>query len=231
MFVTLGRRKKLQFLFCYHVNDMKCPYCHKMTTEESKLCVHCGKNVQSRSKLTQEYKKSKDCPVCRIPMRIMTVAQIELDSCPRCSGFWFDKREMNQFEKSISPGNNADKILAALDDNSSSHETVERGTYIKCPICNQLMARKNYHEISGVILDQCFEHGIWAEREDFVKIVDFIISGDIGDLIEKSLRKQHQEVLKKIHSLESTQSAMQANINRNIRVSRTHLILDFLGFT
>ena len=212
---------------------MECPYCHKDTSKESKLCVHCGKNVYNIFSQTKHVIQPKSCPVCHIQTSIITLADIELDFCNRCSGIWFDKKEINQFEKNLTEKDIINKVISILDKLSPQEngKLLKRGAYIKCPICNEFMIHKNYHEISGVILDQCMEHGIWAEKDDIAKILNFILSGDLNELIEKSLDRQQEELKQKIRLLESEQAVMKSNITRNRLFSRAHFILDFLGFT
>ena len=207
---------------------MKCPYCNKLTANEAKLCVHCGKDVQNS--FSRETNKSIKCPICHVPTSIITLANIDLDFCFECSGIWFDKREMKQFQKNIAQENISDNISSVLNEIVSEKAKHQRGIYINCPICNELMIHKNYHELSGIILDQCLDHGTWAEKQDLVKIFDLISTGDIEQLKEKASKRRYQNLEKKINALDSEQISMKANIARNERFSKTHFLLDFFGF-
>ncbi len=94
---------------------MKCPHCHKVTAQESKRCVHCGKNVHDIFLLDNHTLPSKNCPVCRIPTSVITLANIELDYCYRCSGVWFDKREMEKFETHLTTEDNTNEVVTIVD--------------------------------------------------------------------------------------------------------------------
>ncbi len=34
------------------------------------------------------------CPACNTDMRLLDVAEVEIDHCPRCGGIWFDQYEL-----------------------------------------------------------------------------------------------------------------------------------------
>lgn len=37
--------------------------------------------------------------------------------------------------------------------------------YVKCPVCQDFMQRKNFGARSGVIVDRCQQHGVWGGTE------------------------------------------------------------------
>jgi len=51
--------------------------------------------------------------------------------------------------------------------------------YIHCPLCEKLMNRTNYTGHSGVIINLCRAHGIWLDRGDMPKIIEFILAGGL----------------------------------------------------
>jgi Zn-finger nucleic acid-binding protein len=62
--------------------------------------------------------------------------------------------------------------------------------YIPCPDCAQLMNRINFARCSGVIVDLCKKHGIWFDRDELTRIVEFIRSGGL----ELSRTKEKNEL-------------------------------------
>ena len=207
---------------------MKCPYCNKQTTDAAQKCVHCGKGIQipGRNRFN-----SIRCPSCNTTTRVINLAGIELDFCHECSGIWFDRRELKQFQKIISDDEKLPaEIALILRRMTSGRIHPDRNAYLKCPICDEPMVHKNFVEFSGVILDRCPTHGTWAEKHDLVRIFDLIASGDIEDLLTKASHKQRQDLEKKMRQLESEQSSLKAGILRNQRFSRTHFVFDMFGF-
>jgi len=51
--------------------------------------------------------------------------------------------------------------------------------YRKCPICGDLMQRKNFGKRSGVIVDWCGEHGVWLDADELESIATFISRGGL----------------------------------------------------
>ncbi len=48
---------------------------------------------------------------------------------------------------------------------------IDRGRYIRCPVCNGTMERK-VHGDSGVIVDLCStQHGFWMDRGELPRVV------------------------------------------------------------
>src|SRR3712207_7332440 len=56
---------------------------------------------------------------------------------------------------------------------------------LPCPSCKQLMHRVNFAGQSGVIIDMCKDHGVWFEREELRKIVEFIRAGGMTERSEE----------------------------------------------
>ena len=105
-----------------------------------------------------------------------------------------------------------------------------RTTYLNCPVCNLPMAHKNFVEISGIELDRCIGHGIWAEQEDLIQILGILVPGDIEILMEKASDYEKRKIERKIRSIEGKQHALSAELSRVRRFSRIHFALDFFGF-
>ena len=62
--------------------------------------------------------------------------------------------------------------------------------YRPCPLCGELMNRRNYGGTSGVIIDLCKEDGIWFDADELARILAWIRSGGVEKAREK---KKEQE--------------------------------------
>ncbi len=49
--------------------------------------------------------------------------------------------------------------------------------YRKCPACGDVMARRNFLETSGVIIDVCTLDGVWFDRGELSTLFAFVESG------------------------------------------------------
>ena len=206
---------------------MNCPFCNKKTADEAKLCAHCGKNIHAKT--IDMRKKSILCPTCKLPTSILNLAGVELDFCHECTGIWFDRKEMKQFLKVIAEEKSAGKIYRLLNEMAFGDDRRKRGSYIQCPICKDLMIQRNYLEISGILLDQCLDHGTWADKQDLISILDLISTGDMEELVTKASNKLYKDLEKRIRMVELEQKFIKADISRTKRNHKAHLALDVLG--
>ena len=208
---------------------MKCPHCNKSTSDIGKKCVHCGKDLHESIKRVNDVPVK--CPLCNIHTEIINLAGVELDCCYKCSGIWFDKGEINEFQNAISDQNLCNEMAKTLKDFSVPNRNKKRADYLKCPVCSQLMSHKKFVEVSGIILDRCAEHGTWAEQEDLAKILEIIGSGKIEELIAKAARDNKRALNERLKKIEAKQSLLNIELSRVSRFSKIHFFLDILGFT
>jgi len=157
-----------------------------MVSIGSKFCPHCGTKIER----TEEKEVAlRLCPRCRGPLAAITLGSTRALECPRCSGLWIDTETFNEIcadrEKQapvISRTPEApepDPAFPALD---SIH-------YVPCPICTKLMNRVNFARSSGVILDICKADGVWFDREELRRVVQFVHAGGL-DVSRQREREQ-----------------------------------------
>src|SRR5439155_12887026 len=61
--------------------------------------------------------------------------------------------------------------------------------YLPCPRCGELMNRLNFAHASGVIIDICQPHGIWFDKDELRRIIEFIRAGGLD---RARLKEQQQ---------------------------------------
>lgn len=201
---------------------MKCPFCYKQTSNEARLCVHCGRNVQN---IIKDRVRKITCPTCHIPASIMVLAGLELDVCHECSGIWFDRREMKQFQEYLVERYHYEEVRSIFKTIVSSKEAPTRRVYIDCPVCSEPMIHRNYVKFSGIILDRCPSHGTWAERKDIVKIIDLAASGNLESLLERASQMKLDDLEKKINTLKNEQKINAIRVEQNIATNNEKFII------
>ena len=60
-----------------------------------------------------------------------------------------------------------------------------------CPVCKELMYRRNWGGHSGVIVDRCEQHGTWYDAGEVEKIREYI---QLGGVEFEKLRLAEQEL-------------------------------------
>jgi len=97
------------------------------------------------------------CPVCKVPTFVVEYDEIELDLCPRCSGLWFDRGELD--------------LLLGENGLVNLQKTSTEEKLRACPLCRQAMDKVNIGADSRVLIDTCpAECGLWFD------------SGELADL-------------------------------------------------
>ena len=146
----------------------------------------------------------RPCPRCQGKLATATVGGTPLEECTRCGGLWISAEA---FERICA---DRESQAASLAQQMAADGPVEeRVRYLKCPRCSQLMARRNYAHRSGVILDICRTHGIWFDRHELRRIVEFIRAGglDRARQAEKEELDRHRAQLEAERSSNASSAA------------------------
>jgi Zn-finger nucleic acid-binding protein len=182
-----------------------CPSCFAMMFLGSKHCPHCGAAYAREHEVAGTGRK---CPRCRIEMQVVAIGDSKVLECAKCLGLWlntqsFEKLCADKEQQSAVLGNAA---LAGVD--RSVHQT--KVNYVPCPECSQLMNRANFARCSGVIIDLCKQHGVWFDRNELSRIVEFIRSGGL----EMSRAKEKRALEEERRQLNQEQLALDMQHSR-----------------
>jgi Zn-finger nucleic acid-binding protein len=126
------------------------------------------------------------CPRCHISLQTVNVelgGKFLIERCPRCLGLFFDPGELEAFLQMAVTG------VHAIDPQRLNEvQNVKRSgdypvTYIDCPVCRRLMNRVNLGTRSGVIADQCRQHGMWLDGGELRQVMEWMKAG--GGILQK----------------------------------------------
>jgi Zn-finger nucleic acid-binding protein len=56
---------------------------------------------------------------------------------------------------------------------------LDQVTYLPCPFCKDLMIRRNFGRLSGIIVDVCNHHGTWFDVGELPRILAFVGKGGL----------------------------------------------------
>ncbi|MCD6496857.1 MAG: zf-TFIIB domain-containing protein [Deltaproteobacteria bacterium] len=151
-----------------------CPSCFARIPGTARFCSHCGL-VLHPQKIEAVSDRALSCPRCAVPLRRRTTDGLDMYECPECCGLWlgnddFDavrRKKVAEFEQYPVPRE------------ETKARRLEPVLYLKCPECGVLMNRVNFAKRSGVIIDQCREHGVWLDDEELERIARFISEGGL----------------------------------------------------
>jgi Zn-finger nucleic acid-binding protein len=126
-------------------------------------------------------------------LQAAVVGGVPLDECAGCGGLWIQAEAFNRIcnDREAQAAAIAMQLPLAVSQD-------DRVRYVKCPRCSQLMTRKSYAYRSGVVVDICREHGIWFDRDELRRIVEFIRAGGL----ELARQREKEELVRERQRLE-----------------------------
>jgi len=134
-------------------------------------------------------------------MPSLTIGSTAVRECEQCLGLWLDA---SSFEKLCADREQQSVVLGtASRAPTSAVREKNKVNYVPCPECLQLMNRINFARCSGVIVDLCKGHGIWFDRDELSRIVEFIRSGGL----EASRTREKAEIQEERRRLLQEQGA------------------------
>ena len=141
----------------------------------NKHCPRCG---AAAAKVIAANLPARNCPRCRVEMQPVVIGATALRECSRCAGLWLD---VSSFERICADREQQAAVLggASPAPTHSAGDMTSKVNYVPCPECSELMNRINFARHSGVIVDICKGHGIWFDRDELSRIVEFVRSGGL----------------------------------------------------
>jgi Zn-finger nucleic acid-binding protein len=116
------------------------------------------------------------CPQCKKELYVVYHEDVEIDTCQICHGAWVEHVKESQILSKRPAGLSVDE-LNRLRKFYRPFGKLDPVRYLPCPVCNQLMSRKNWGSYSGVIVDCCEGHGTWYDHKELDKIKEFVRLG------------------------------------------------------
>ncbi len=121
------------------------------------------------------------CPRCSGAMQAVGTNQgVEIDQCLECGAIWLDAGELDELlaEQDTDGLAQAPTSVGALRERMQEVLPPEEPVkYRECPRCAQVMRRSNFGTISGVIVDECLQHGVLLDPGELQAIEAFVHMG------------------------------------------------------
>ncbi len=99
-----------------------------------------------------------------------SVGTNSVERCEKCFGVWVGAAAFNELMMDI------DRQESVRVHEVSAGSTAEEMGYVKCPRCNAALKRTNFGRSSGVMVDACSKHGVWLDRGELRRVVEFLIN-------------------------------------------------------
>jgi len=168
-----------------------CKNCGAVLTGTLLVCSYCKTRQDVDLSVVHRFTVEKPqserlCPRCHLFLQTIDLQLREkflIERCERCLGLFFDPGELETFlEKTVTNVHAIDP--QRLDEVQNVKRSSEYPvSYIDCPVCRKLMNRINFGPRSGVIADQCRDHGLWLDGGELRQILEWVKAG--GNLLKK----------------------------------------------
>lgn len=130
---------------------------------------------EPRPVTAQAAPRGASCPGCGGRMATsMSEAAVEIDTCASCGGIWLDAGELDALthDKVAPPAEGATPASVR-----SPVKDQEEIRYRECARCGDIMTRRNFGTISGVVVDECRRHGVFLDEGELQAIEKFLRAG------------------------------------------------------
>ena len=129
------------------------------------------------------------CPLCKLEMSKKSIENIEVDTCDKCKGTWFEDDELRKAKDST------DKDLNWMDFEIWKHKDKFKTDHRKlaCPKCHLSLVAISYG-ITNIEIDYCPTcKGTWLDKGEFKKIIealtDELLTKPFSDYIKASIEE------------------------------------------
>ena len=174
----------------------QCNTCSAPLPSNNNRCNYCG--TRNDVDLLGKYEFSNSrvslnniCPHCTKPLKTIDLRinePFQIERCETCFGLFFKPGEievlLNNAVANVFDINR--ELIKNINGNRFS--TSQKVKYIKCPVCRQFMHRKNFGYRSGVIVDQCKQHGLWLDNGEITHLLEWKKAG--GQQLHQRQHKQ-----------------------------------------
>jgi Zn-finger nucleic acid-binding protein len=162
--------------------SVRCPRCFSLHFTGSRFCARCGTELELEPLLEPT---EAPCPRCQTPLAFTSGAApadashdgYPLHECVSCGGLFLSQgtfEDIVRRESSVSH-----PLPHAPRTPGPSPRAKEPVVYLKCPMCHDLMNRVNFGKRSGVIVEVCKPHGVWFEKGELTRAIEFVADGGL----------------------------------------------------
>ncbi len=170
-----------------------CPVCYARMVKGASFCSACG--VEIRTEKIHTSKGSWDCPRCQGKLVERRVRNGTFSECTSCGGIWLRESSFEHIvEKRDSEALGAFFSRKPKVERQRGDRDLPKAMYLPCPICQELMHRKNFVRVSGIIIDWCKGHGYWFDIYELESIVEFIQGGGMNRARTRELEETRRKL-------------------------------------
>ncbi len=173
----------------------RCNSCSAPLTANSVLCRYCGirNDIDLHGKyqfILHSEQSDRICPLCNKSLQTIDLdinGPFLIERCDSCYGLFFDPGEIETFlESSVSGVFHVNReLIGNINKDRYQNKQIK---YIQCPVCRILMNRVSFGHRSGVVIDQCKQHGIWLDNGEITHLMEWKKAG--GQILHQKKKSE-----------------------------------------
>ncbi len=179
-----------------------CPGCFSRLSARAKFCLECGLAIHPQA-LTA-LPSTSACPRCKSGLRSRAVETVAIIECSSCAGLWLSPGMLESLCARADEEGFLGRVLAGIAPQAVIDAT--KVMYLPCVMCRDFMQRRNFAEVSGVIVDVCKKHGVWLDQGELEKILVFVKKGGLDKARRRELDRLKEEERRVKDRIESERS-------------------------
>ena len=171
-----------------------CPTCGNEVPDTAQCPVCQAGRAPRQGSATRLAKGRGRCPRCNEFLTEEDWDGVMTFCCPNCRGIFFPLRGLEEVLNKLRATCDPVDVQSVMQDfkDRFNRKLPTAIHYKTCPVCTTVMTRRNYATVSGVIVDQCGDHGTWVDEAQFGALADFICRG--GDVLATEASKVRARV-------------------------------------
>jgi len=123
------------------------------------------------------------CPRCEQPtLASIAVGDAPAARCLRCSGYWIPRASAGALRAAFPHVGELDRTRLAEIRRAAAERNLHDGVrYLRCPICDTRMDRRQFAAGSGIVIDRCLGHGVWFDGGELELAAEYFRVGGPDD--------------------------------------------------
>ena len=170
-----------------------CPTCGApQPAKGPEACVFCGAALNRAERATATARADLGCPGCggdlegwSLDPRIAASTEIgyrgtqaRVHGCRGCGGVWVGRATLDAMIHEAASG--APTTVRATELPRRQTSLATKVVYRRCPRCRELMSRRNFARVSGVVVDECPPCGTYFDAGELEDVVAFVRAGGLA---------------------------------------------------
>ncbi|HEX2735073.1 MAG TPA: hypothetical protein VHM70_25885 [Polyangiaceae bacterium] len=153
------------------IATLRCAHCYQLNTPASDFCVGCGEVL---GLVPFESPHELPCPACGGECTSLDGEPGLLLDCSQCAGQFVEHSLLGALLE------RRRRYLRAVQPQRRAMQLEEQIRYRRCPLCSELMLRRNFGRTSGIIVDWCAAHGVWFDVGELSSVLGFVEAGGLA---------------------------------------------------